>query len=173
MEKNILKINITGHRPGKLYGYDIHRPEYNDIRNQIKGSLVMLIKKYAAEKVVCYSGMALGIDQIFIECCIEAREYYKKHGIELKIIAAIPCHYYDNKWRQESKDLYHELLNECDEQLYVYDGPYTKDCLDKRNKFMVEKTDCTIAVWNGTPSGTANCIKDAERLGHEVVIINP
>ena len=120
MEKNILKINITGHRPGKLYGYDIHRPEYNDIRNQIKGSLMMLIKKYAAEEVICYSGMALGTDQIFIECCIEAREYYKKHG-----------------------------------------------------KFMVEKTDCTIAVWNGSPSGTADCIKDAERLGHEVVIINP
>jgi len=45
--------------------------------------------------------------------------------------------------------------------------------MQKRNEYMVDNSNIVIAVWDGTKGGTYNCVKYAEKLGKEVIIINP
>lgn len=173
VNNSILKINVTGHRPNKLFGYDIHTKEYEVLRRQIKAALYNAIKNYGGKSVEVYSGMALGVDQIFVECALDARAYYKTVGVDFKITAAVPCRNQDKMWKQESKDLYKKLLDSCDNVVYVHDGPYTPACMEERNKYMVNNSSITIAVWDGSRGGTGNCVNDAKASGNKIIRIHP
>ena len=47
----------------------------------------------------------------------------------------------------------------------VSEEPYTNDCMQNRNIWMIDqltsKDDLLITVWDGTSGGTCNCIKYA------------
>lgn len=174
MSKDVLTINVTGHRPNKFVGgYNIHNESYQPVRAAIKRAIMGLINEHKPKEVIVYSGMALGIDQIFVECAADARLYYKEKGIDFKIIAAIPCHDQDGRWQESSKRLYKKLLETCDKQVMVTDSPYKAGCMEIRNQYMVDNSDCTIAVWDGSRGGTGNCVKDAVKAGNEIIRINP
>ena len=49
----------------------------------------------------------------------------------------------------------------------------TSDCMDKRNRYMVDHADYILAVWNGCPSGTGNTVRYAHKKGKTVIVINP
>ena len=53
------------------------------------------------------------------------------------------------------------------------DSPYKTGCMEIRNQYMVDNSDCTIAVWDGSRGGTGNCVKDAVKAGNEIIRINP
>lgn len=50
---------------------------------------------------------------------------------------------------------------------------YSPECMDKRNRYMVDHADVLIAVWDGSPSGTGKTVNYALRQGKPVVVINP
>ena len=50
---------------------------------------------------------------------------------------------------------------------------YTPDCMDKRNRYMVDHADDILAVWNGCPSGTGNTVRYAHKKGKSIIVINP
>lgn len=45
--------------------------------------------------------------------------------------------------------------------------------MQKRNEWMIDNSDAIIAVWDGTPSGTANTIEYARKQGKPVLVIDP
>ena len=45
--------------------------------------------------------------------------------------------------------------------------------MQKRNEYMVDLADRVIAVWDGSKGGTANCVKYAEKVGKEIIRIEP
>ena len=113
--------------------------------------------------------MALGIDQIFVECMVDARRYYQEHGVDFKIVAAIPCQNQDGRWNSASQKEYKELLHACDASVLVTDAPYAPRLMQVRNEYMVDHSDVVIAVWNGTDGGTANCVRYAASRGKKIV----
>ena len=70
------------------------------------------------------------------------------------------------------RDRYFDIVMSCDEETMLQ-RHYTKDCMQKRNQYMVDKSDYVIAVWNGKPSGTGNTVCYAESKGKTVIIIRP
>ena len=50
---------------------------------------------------------------------------------------------------------------------------YSPDCMDKRNRYMVDHADVLIAVWDGSPSGTGKTVRYAHQQGKSVITINP
>lgn len=170
-----MKICITGHRPNKLFGYDIHSEKYNALRHAIKLALWKLVKDLPAdEKITVYSGMALGVDQIFVEEMAKARAYFCAQGRQFKIIAAVPCDNQDCKWTASSKKLYQQLLTGCDEVVNVSPNvPYSAALMQKRNEYMVNNSDIVIAVWNGTRGGTGNCVNYARGKNKRIVYVDP
>ena len=152
-------IAISGHRPNKLFGYDLTNTKYDFIRNELKA----ILQELKATKVI--SGMALGVDTIAAETCIE---------LKIPFVAAVPFADQKKVWPQTSQVRYKELLAQACEIVIVCEGEYAAWKLQKRNEWMVDRCDKLIACWNGDLSGgTYNCIQYAEKINKKVIRIDP
>ena len=149
----------TGHRPNKLGNeYDLCGP-HTDF---IKGEIFKWLSANKPEKII--SGMALGVDQIWAICGIRK---------DIPVIAAIPCTKQESRWPKKSIDLYNSILSYgLVEKHFVSLENYTHECMQKRNRWMVDNRDVLVAVWNGSPGGTANCVKYAREVNKQVFMIN-
>lgn len=151
-------IGFTGHRPDKLGGYKVPNPIYIKVCNEIE----RLLKELQPEKII--SGMALGVDQWAA---------YIAFKLKIPFVAAVPFEGQEIKWPAKSQELYHKLLNKASEVVVVSGGTYSASKLQVRNRWMVDYSDKMIAVWDGTPGGTANCINYAESVKKEIIFIDP
>lgn len=159
-----MKIAITGHRSNKLGGdYDLKSGLMMSIRAKIIETIMNPLPN--PDELTLISGMALGIDTLFAKIAI---------GLNIPLIAAIPCNEQDRTWPQRSREIYHNLLDYNKIQIYHVTGrEYSHACMQKRNEWVVDNCDKLIAVWDGTPGGTANCVKYAQSVGKEIIFINP
>jgi uncharacterized phage-like protein YoqJ len=110
------------------------------------------------------SGCALGIDQLWMEAGLEL-------GVD--VIAAIPFKGYDAKWPSQSRTAYAKLLAQCIAMVHVCEPGYSASKLQERNEWMVDNCDLLVAYWNGTPGGTANCLRYAAIQGKQTIIFDP
>lgn len=146
-------IAVTGHRPTKLFGYDMSRPEYMSMKRFMKAYL----KKKCC--TVAVSGMALGVDQLFAEAVLELKE----EGYDIKLHCAIPCKNHSSKWPRKSQEIYEDILKKADEIHLVSDEEYKPYLMQKRNEYMVDMADEILAIWDESSGGTANCVRYAEK----------
>lgn len=161
-------ISFTGHRPNKLWGYNLHQKKYRDLFRSLY-TIVMSEWKHEGD-LLLVSGMALGVDQVAAMLGIWLRD--QKH-LNVQVEAAVPCIGQDNKWPQQSRDQYQDILSKCNIRTIVYNGTYNYRCMQQRNEYMVNKADVLIAVWDGSSGGTGNCVHYAEQKGVKIIQINP
>lgn len=158
-----MKICVTGHRPNKLYGYDLTDKRWIELKNKFKE---LLIGNNCDEAI---TGMALGVDTVFALAVLEL----KNEGQDIKLHCAIPCANYTWKWIKESVEQYDEIIKRADIYKLVSDEFYKPYLMQKRNEYMVDLADKVIAVWDGSKSGTGNCVRYAEKCGKEIIRIDP
>jgi len=151
-------VAFTGHRPNKLGGYDTPNPTYNWVCWCLEEEL----EKLKPEKAI--SGMALGVDQWAAKICVK---------LGIPFIAAVPFKGQESQWPLKSQKTYHNLLAKAAEVVIVCSGGYDPGKMQKRNAWMVDHCDVLVAVWDGTPGGTANCVRYAESAGRKIVRILP
>ena len=176
-------ICFTGHRPNKLYGYDLEHPNYNNLKENIYFETLKLIQEKDVDKVI--TGGALGLDTLAFYTVENINSTFKEK-YEIKNKLAVPFKNQPNAWfRQKDKDRYNEMKEIADEVVYVdtlekykisniREEEYHPAKMQKRNEYMVDNSDIVIAVWNGDKKGgTWNCIKYAQKLGKEIIYINP
>ena len=89
-----------------------------------------------------------------------------------QIVALIPCETQAIKWSVASRERYYNIAAKCDKETMLQ-REYTPDCMDKRNRYMVDHADYILAVWNGCPSGTGNTVRYAHKKGKSIIVINP
>lgn len=159
-----VKVAVTGHRPHKLWGYDLEHPNYVELREILASQLIQL----CATSTV--TGMALGVDTVFALAVLDLKKGVMPY---LNLECAIPCVGHSSKWFGESVRQYKEILSQADNVTLVSDRQYTPDCMQKRNEYMVDSSDVLIAIWDGTSGGTANCVRYAKSKGMHIVQINP
>ena len=165
MNKPLYKIAFTGHRPPKIGGYDDKNPLRVAVKDAIGAVLDRAVAKYGkTHQIVIISGGALGVDQ-------DAARVAHKMG--LPFIVAAPCRNQDSKWPKQSQERYKKMLGLAMDVVYVHDGPYRDGCLNKRNEWMINHCDALVAVWDGSPGGTAHCVKYARSAGKPIVMVNP
>lgn len=151
-------VAFTGHRPNKVGGYIVPNPRYRWITFEMEQALLSL------EPHFVISGMALGVDQWAAELAIK---------MHIPFIAAVPCKGQDLLWPRESQEKYKMLLSKATEIVYVSHDPYKMEMMQKRNEWMVDHCNTLVAVWDGTPGGTGNCVKYAIEKGTHIVYIKP
>lgn len=159
-----MKIAVTAHRPDKLYGYEMTDPRYM--------FLMVKIKQYLRGMKCCeaITGMALGGDLIFAQAVLEL----KKEGIPIKLTCAVPCMDHKKKWTNSRWiDKYDEVLSVADERIMVCKRPYDNFVMQERNMWMVDRCDRVLAIYNGSPGGTKNCLQYACETGKACDILNP
>tara|TARA_R110000868_G_scaffold75946_3_gene218803 strand:+ start:16392 stop:16859 length:468 start_codon:yes stop_codon:yes gene_type:complete len=150
-------ISFTGHRLDKI-GIKIPSETYYKIYKSIEDKL----KELKPSKTI--SGMALGVDQI--SAIISYR-------LNIPFIAAIPFKGQENLWNDKEKITYNKLLKLSCEQVVVNTGAYSASHYQTRNEWMVDNSDLLIAIFNGSKSGTANCVNYAKSKNKQSIIINP
>ena len=114
------------------------------------------------------TGMALGVDMYAAEIVLDLKSKYPHITLE----SAIPCETQAIKWSVASRERYYNIAAKCDKETMLQ-REYTSDCMDKRNRYMVDHADYILAVWNGCPSGTGNTVRYAHRKGKSIIVINP
>lgn len=159
-----MKIGVTGPRPKKLWGYNYLNSQWQTLKEQFKQ---ILINNNCKEAI---TGMALGVDTVFALAVLEL----KAADYNIKLHCAIPCRGHSSQWPKESIDLYNDILSKADKVTLVTDEEYKPWLMQKRNEYIVDTVDKLIAVWDGVSNGgTANCVKYAQKVGREIIKINP
>lgn len=151
-------VAFTGHRPDKLGGYKLPNDTYIRVCQKIDAAL----KELKPEKVI--TGMALGIDQWAASIA---------HKLHIPFLAAIPFEGQEKAWPEASQKIFRLLRKLATEEVIVSPGGYSAHKMQVRNEWMVDHCDKLIAVWDGTPGGTANCVTYAESVGKSIIRINP
>lgn len=73
----------------------------------------------------------------------------------------------------EQRERYFGILEKCDEETMLQTR-YTKDCMQKRNRYMVDHSNHVLAVWDGSfRNGSGQTVRYAQKMGKMITIIRP
>ncbi|MCI8388968.1 MAG: DUF1273 domain-containing protein [Clostridiales bacterium] len=164
---NTKKCAFTGHRPQSLpFGFRENDPRCTALKQALRSEIIHMIEDNGVTYFI--SGMALGVDTYAAEIVLDLKAVYP----EIKLECAIPCKAQREKWSQNAQSRYLEIISNSDKPI-ILQREYTSDCMQKRNKYMVNEADYLIAVWNGRSSGTSTTVQYAKSLNRRVSIIHP
>lgn len=151
-------LAFTGHRPEKLGGYNPGNPTELWVRELIRAILELL----TPNKII--SGMALGVDQWAAEEAIK---------LGILFVAAVPFDDFEKKWPAHSINQFNYLLTQSSEIHYISEPGYAAWKMQRRNEWIVDHSDALVAIWDGSFSGTKNCIDYAKHKKKPIYNLNP
>ena len=155
---------FSGHRPAKLpWGSDESDPRCFDLKQELAARL-QGIYEAGYRHFIC--GMAAGCDLYFAEAVLQLRSLHPEVTLE----AAIPCAGQAENWPKPLRERREALVADCDE-VTLLQRNYSPGCMQRRNRYMVERSSLLLAVYDGQPGGTMNTILLARRSGCRVLTI--
>ena len=156
---------FTGHRPSRFeFGENEEAKECIYIKEFLEVEIVNLIEYCNVKRFI--TGMALGVDTWAAEAVLALKEKY-----DIALVAAIPYPEQTRDWSLKDKKRYHDILERCDEKVVV-SPEFSKDVMQKRNKYMVDNSEYVIGIWDGNlRSGTANTLKYAQKQNKDVQVL--
>lgn len=159
-----MRVIITGHRPKKLPGgYNWSHPYNAEIISWM--SMQLRTINLGKGLITACTGMALGIDQMFAHVC---------WSMDIDFIAFIPCKNQEKVWPIYSQNFYKGLLKKAHKVIYVHDGSYYDGCMQERIAMrdwtLEDKDNTLLAIWNGTPGGTANMIEVCKEKEMKIIL---
>jgi len=164
MDAKTLKCAFTGHRENKL---DPEWSESSYACHELKQRLYDAIENVYQSGVYYFiCGMAHGCDLYFAEAVLE----FSREHPDVLLEAAIPYSGQADYWKGELRRRYDYIISRC-HKCTVLQPYYTRDCMMRRNRYMVDNSSVLIAVYNGTPGGTRNTMLYAMRQGLEIIEI--
>lgn len=128
---------------------------------RLKNIFISLIKEANIRTFLI--GMAVGFDTI----CFNVLEEIKKTE-DIKIIAVIPCENQDINYSDTQKKEYARMLNVADEKIYV-SKKYTKYCMLKRNRYLIDNSSVVIIYERKEKSGTSYTKNYAIKKGVPII----
>ena len=158
---------FTGHRPDKLpWGTREDDPRCRALKDSLKEALERAYQA-GCRHFIC--GMARGSDLYFAEAVLALRELHP----EITLEGARPCETQADGWPQSERNRYFGILDRCDYETLVQHH-YDRGCMMRRNRYMVDRANRIIAVYDGVPQGgTAQTLLYALRQGLETDILRP
>lgn len=137
---------FTGHR--------IVRDEHKSIIiDNLKTTINSLVQSGITHFI---TGGALGFDTIAANAVINAR----KDNSEITLTLALPCINQTKGWKQKDIIEYQRILSLADYAIYVSEE-YHDGCMQKRNRYMADRSSHCIFYMTSPRGGTAYTIKYA------------
>lgn len=145
---------ITGHR-------NIPAEKIWEVNQQLRQEILDAISQ---EYKIFLSGFAEECDLMFAAAVSEE----KACGLEVSLEAALP---YRGRLKTRNPD-FHRLIRQCD-RVYIVNELYTRSCFEQRNRFMVDRAQRVIAVYDGRKrGGTFFTLQYAQKQGKEIRLIS-
>lgn len=155
---------FTGHRATKLpWGFDESDCRCKALKKQIFDA-VDAVYDAGIRHYIC--GMANGCDLYFGEAVLQLKVLHDDVTLE----AAIPYEGQAERWKDAEKLRWDRIVNHANYRTVV-SPVYTRNCMEKRNRYMVDNAKVLIAAYNGTAGGTQNTMLYAIRNKREVIQI--
>lgn len=146
----------TGHRPPRLGGYRL------EVETRLHTVIGVALE--ARRPDLAITGLAQGFDQALAEVAYE---------MGIPYIGAIPCPDQDAPWPPSARRRYQRLVSLAAE-VVVVSPVYTRDCMAKRDRWIVDRATYLLALFDGDyESGTGITVRYAERKRLEVVNLWP
>lgn len=156
MQKNMRAQTccFTGHR-------DIAQDEKQEVNRQLERELRSLIGKG-----IRYfgSGGARGFDLMAADAVLQL----KKEFPHIRLIMVLPCRDQIRGWRGEDIRHYECILTRADKVVYVQEK-YSPDCMQKRNRHLVDYSSVCVAYCTRDTGGTAYTIRYARQKGLKII----
>ncbi len=146
MSENSLKIAFTGHRHLK---YDDVVQSLIKVHSDLPGAMWI-------------TGGAYGLDS-------HAARFALDNSIPLWLVLPFPAKILCARWPSgDARDLLFRSVKDC-ARLSVVSPVFSMASYQRRNEFMVDAADVLAAFFDGSPGGTANCVRYANEVGKKVV----
>ena len=147
---------FTGHREIPFY----RRPLiYQRVKKEV-GNLIQKGYLYFG------SGGARGFDTIAALIIIRLKRIYP----QIRLILVLPCAEQTKGWDKKDLKKYDYIIKNSDKIVYISDN-YTKDCMHKRNRHLVDNSSVCICYLNKNHGGTFYTVNYAQKMNIEIIPI--
>ncbi len=157
---------FTGDRPEKLSLKLFEgNPDCSTLKELLYQQAENLIVSHGVTRFI--TGMGRGVDTYAAEIVLLLRQLYP-----ITLECAIPYEMQAAGWTEKERDRYFSIAAcaDCETMLQRH---YSADCMNKRNRYMVDQSGYVIAVWNGDRSNTASTVHYARQKCRNVIVIDP
>lgn len=149
-------VCFTGHRniPAEQYATVYHR-----LKDAIAGAIGRGYRYFGA-------GGALGFDTMAAQAVMEMKRTYPF----IRLILVLPCPFQTSCWKEQDQKVYERIKAQADKVVYTSQR-YTKDCMYRRNRHLVDGSSMCISYQTKPTGGTAYTVSYARRSGLAVINI--
>lgn len=110
------------------------------------------------------AGGALGFDTLAAETVLRLRPVLP--GV--KLILVLPCLSQAQRWSEEDRRIYEEIIERADKTVYI-SQEYTKDCMFRRNRHLVDNSGICVCYLTERNGGTAYTVHYARSQGLPII----
>ena len=144
---------FTGHR--KLAG--------TDFDELLLERVITNLVKNGVKRFLC--GMAVGFDLKAASIVIVLKRSY-----DIELVACLPCANQSERFSEKNKILYDEIIACCDE-VVVLEEAYTRGCMLRRDRYMVDNSDTLVCFLRKTSGGTYYTVNYAKSTNKKIIEI--
>ena len=112
------------------------------------------------------TGGAKGFDYIAAKSVLRVKENYP----EIKLIIVLPCSDYYDRWMNDDKSSYYEILNKA-HKVKVMSDHYYRGCMQVRNKHLADNSSVCVNYLYKKEGGTAFTVEYARKKGLTLVSV--
>ena len=144
---------FTGHR-------EIPTNEIETVRGKLRDCVVSLIHE---DYQYFGSGGALGFDTIAAQVVLELKSSFP----QIKLILVLPCKSQTKGWSRKDISIYERIKQQADKVVYTSEE-YTRGCMHKRNRHLVDNSSACICYLTKNTGGTFYTVNYAREHGLRV-----
>ncbi len=112
------------------------------------------------------AGGALGFDTLAAQVVLDLKSEHP----QIKLILVLPCVPQSRGWNERDQTVYENIKTRADKVVYT-SREYTKGCMHKRNRHLVDNSSACICYLTEATGGTAYTVEYAKRKALRVINI--
>ena len=147
-------VCFTGHRK-------IPPEQQEKVARQLRKTLIELVDsgyRYFG------AGGALGFDTIAAQTVLSLKSDFP----QIRLILVLPCLSQADNWSSHDKEIYVAIKSQADKVVYT-SREYTRGCMHKRNRHLVDNSSVCICYLTEKTGGTAYTVEYAESKNLRVI----
>ena len=110
------------------------------------------------------AGGALGFDTLAAQAVLDL----KSDLPQIKLILVLPCLSQADRWSLNDKEIYEDIKKRADKIVYT-SREYTRGCMHKRNRHLVDNSSVCVCYLREVTGGTAYTVEYAKSKNLRVI----